>query len=298
MSDKKIKITKATRFDYTIESFQDEEIKIVENPAYYREYDENGNLTEETIYGPGGYISEKYSFVYNNGKVAEQKTWLDETTVAEHQFFEYEGDKLVKIITKYEEGYSDETRLEYDDKGRLVSKITFDDGEEGEKQLTEYNGNGQTTIKYDEYGNKESEETTETDDKGNVTYRKIIDFNEETEEETRYEYDSSGKITGEEHSGNYEGAGRTVENFYDEKGRLIKTITKTTDGNQTILEIGYDENGNEITQVEKNDAGELNHTVKRNYDENGNVVDTEVEIFNHGYDMDQHYVIKYEYVYY
>ena len=102
MSDKKIKITKATRFDYTIESFQDEEIKIVENPAYYREYDDNGNLTEETIYGPGGYISEKYSFVYNDGKVAEQKTWLDETTVAEYQIFEYEGGKLVKIITKYD----------------------------------------------------------------------------------------------------------------------------------------------------------------------------------------------------
>ncbi len=297
MGKSKIKTAKATRFDYTVRSIRDEEIEIVENPAYYREYDEEGNLTMEVIYGPGGYLSEKYGFVYKDGKTVEQLTYLDEETVAEHQFIEYHGDKISKIVTKYEEGFQDETLFTYDEKGRLLSKITYDDGEEGEKQINDYQGDMLVEKYFDEYGNLEKQVFVRTDSEGRITDSKTEFSEDDSYEEVRYEYDEEGKVLSEKHSGTYDKAVKDIFYRYDEKGNLTETETRSTEGT-VVVEITYDKAGNEVGQIEKNEDGELNHKVKRKFDSAGNVTEIEVEIFNHGLEIDQHYLIKYEYEFY
>jgi len=192
MAKRKIKIAKAIRFDYTIQSFQDEEISIVENPAFYREYDEEGNMTQEIVYGPGGYLSEKYSFVYKDGKMVEQIVYMDEDTIAEHLFIKYQEDTILEQITKYQEG-EDITKWSYDGEGRVISKITYDEDEESEKLIYEYENNTIRKQAYDS-GELEIDEVEVFDDKGRVTENRTINNVEESYIITTFEYSPSDEV--------------------------------------------------------------------------------------------------------
>jgi len=292
MAKRKIKITKATRFDYTIQSFQDEEISIVENPAFYREYDESGNMINEIVNGPGGYLSEKYSFVYRDKKMVEQLIYMDEDTVAEHQFFEYQNDKIIKQITKYQEG-EDEIIWSYDDKGRILSKTTYDEGDETNKTTYEYQAN---TIHIKEYDSNELilNQVNSFDDKARIVEQKTINLIEEEKSITTFEYSDTGALLREVQTTLEGDLIQSIENKYNEKGQMIEVLTSTQDS-ITKLEIKFDEDGNEVYQLETNEKGEINHQVARSFDSEGNLLATEVELFYHGLGMDSHYEIKYEY---
>lgn len=292
MSKQKIKIAKATRFDYTIQSFQDEEISIVENPAFYREYDEDGNMTLEIIYGPGGYLSEKYAFVYKNGKMIEQIVYMDEDTIAEHQFIKYQEDKLFEQITKYQEG-EDITKWTFDNEGRIISKITYDEDEEGEKLLYTYENNTVRKQIYDS-GELEIDEVEILDDKGRVTENRTINNVEENYVITTYEYSPKDEVLIEIQKTEEGKLIQKIENEFDANGKQT-TMKITTPDSFSLTKFEYDEAGNEIYQVETNEQGEVNHQVQRSFDHEGNLLESSVELHYHGQGMDARYEIKYDY---
>ena len=295
MAKRKIRVMKAIRFDYTIQSFQDEEISIIENPAFYREYDENENMIKEIIYGPGGYLSEKYAFVYQDGKMIEQIVYLDEDTIAEHQYFEYQEDKIVKQITKYQEG-EDETQWVYDDKGRIISKTTYDEGEESDKTIYKFENNSIHKQIFDE-GDLVLEEFEVMDSEGHVIENRNNNLIDEVEAITTYNYSASGKVEVETQTSPNGKLLQRIENEYGENGQQI--AMRTTDGYATsFIEFKYDDNGNEIFQLETNEEGDINHKVERKFDGEGNIMETEVSIFYHGEGMDSRYHIKYDYTFF
>jgi len=295
MAKRKIKIMEAVRFDYTIQSIQDEEISIVENPAFYREYDENENLIKEIIYGPGGYLSEKYAFVYQDGKMIEQIVYLDENTIAEHQYFEYQEDRIVKQITKYQEG-EDETRWVYDDMGRIISKTTYDEGDESEKTIYKYENNLIRKQKFDE-GELILEEFKEMDSEGHLIKFRSNNIVDEEEIITSYRYSASGNLEVETQTSPNGKLIQRIENQYNESGQQISM--RTTDGHSSsLIEFKYDDNGNEIFQLETNEDGEINHKVDRKMDSEGNILETDVSIFYHGEGMDSRYHINYNYTFF
>jgi len=88
-----------------------------------------------------------------------------------------------------------------------------------------------------------------------------------------------------------------IENEFDEKGKQ-RSMKITTPESVSFIKFEYDEAGNEIYQLETNEQGEINHQVRRNYDNEGNLLDSDVEMFYHGQGMDSHYEIKYEYTFF
>jgi antitoxin component YwqK of YwqJK toxin-antitoxin module len=83
----------------------------------------------------------------------------------------------------------------------------------------------------------------------------------------------------------------------DEKGRLIKIVDENQYG-KSIIQLGYDENGNIIKQEEYDQDKNLLNRVYRRYDKNNNLIESDVFIDGRGERMSQKYVIRYKYEYY
>jgi len=222
----------------------------------------------------------------------EQMVYLDENTVAEHQFFEYQGDKLIKQITKYQEG-EDETLWTYDNNGRLLSKITYDEGDETEKTSYEYEGDKIRKQTF-ESGDLILEEIETLDNQNRVKERMVNDLIEEEKNVTFFSYTSDGLLQNETLKTIDGKLIQNIENEYNENGKMISVITKTPNSLSKLI-LKYDDQGNEIYQLETNENEEINHHVERKFDSEGNILETEVEVFYHGQGMDNHYQIKYEY---
>jgi len=297
MNKRKIKIAKAIRLDYTLKSIKDEDISIVEYPALYRQFDHDGKLLEELSYDSNGNLAEKYSFVYKDGILKEQIIFMDDESIGEHKFFEYSDGRISKIITKYAENYSDETAISYDAEGRLISKITYDEGEEGEKHLYEYSNDSNTYKIFDDYGKLETQEKRKFSSEGNLVQLVTTDYKDDIETTTDYTYNDKNFLI-EEISRNKKNL--IISNIiysYDEKGNIEKSVLST---GKTIITSSYkyDDHNNEIEHIESNKEGEINHSIVRTYDEDGNILTTEAEIFMHGMGIDSKYALKYDYIFF
>lgn len=292
MSKRKIKKIESFREEFIVQSIMDEELTTVKNPAVNKEFDEDGNLILEIQYSFGGAISEKYSYRFQNGKMVEKNTYFDEEEIAETEIYEYENDKISKLTKKYNEGYEEEFRFEYNAQGKLISKKSTE--EDGEKQIYEYSSNETEVKSYNEDGELISSEKSIFDDKQNLIKSISQNFDLETFTNTEYQYDENNNVILEIEKDESENVIQVIKTEYDSKGRPSKTITKS-DKNSTILTLEYDEFDNEIHQLEVDEDGEVNYNVKRKYDKEGNIIETNVEIFGHGVEQDMVYNIYYNY---
>jgi hypothetical protein len=297
--EKKIKSTKISKFDFSGEDQFPEQLKGDGIRHSKTEYDENGNVTLETKYDDDGRFESKETKKFDrDGHLIEEKNYVSEREVADHKTYELdEKGKVIKAFKHYQDDSKDTINYEYDADGNLIAKITIDS--------------------YDE---EESRETAKYEN-GKVVRTELIECEELMKWES-FELDKEGKILVHKiwHQGEQE---VTFKNTYDEQSNLVKTlvynekneltgktlydydpenhlqsIAEETAYGATSTKITRDKNGNAIEQIEYNGNKEINNSVERNFNENNDVVETKVFINMHGRDVNQRYMLKYEYEYF
>lgn len=264
-------------------------------------YDEKGNLITEISYYPDGSIIQQLEYSYDEkGNLKEETLEEEGSEVAERKTHDYlENGKKHKTYVHYLDGSYDTIEYIYDDKGRLISKITTDS--EGEvDQRKEYKFQDDKLLKETEYDHEDNitdELTYNYDDKGNLKEMTHYDGIEKISVKTLHEYDEKGRRI---ESIIYNNKGKPVEKHgfsYDEEDRVIEATEETAYENNTTT-MQYDAKGNIIEQKEVNEDGEINHFVERTFDENNNLLESSVKIDRHGQGMNQDYTIRNEIIYF
>ena len=243
MNNKRIRTATATRLQITLKSIHDEELQEVELPTSYKEYDEEGHLIKEVSWDDSGSLSEKYDYVYANGRKVEEISYLDEEDIAEHHRFEYDGDKIAKAHISYMDGTEEVCNYTYEN-DLLVKKESIDeDGDEGEKEFFLYE-EGQL-IRYEKHGDfGEEEVTTQKWDNKKLIERDQRLLLEEDRVLINNEYNNNGLLA---KSIEHREVGKSIienEYHYDEKDQII--MVKQSEGALVqFIKYRYDDNGNE-----------------------------------------------------
>jgi hypothetical protein len=267
-------------------------------PHTVSEFDKNGQLVQEVRYTEDGEIDEKNVNVYDeSGKLKESMTYLDEEAPAEHKSYERDEEgQVIKAFKHYQDGEKDTIHYNRDAQGRVTEKITIDSfNEEEARETIEYEGENIAHRVITEYDEKTLDESFEYDEKGKLakhtkwtineedaTYAST--FNEDGNLMQVMKYNEKGKLLS-----------RVV--YHYEAKRPVKIVEETPYGTNTS-HIKYDEKGNPAEQFEENDAGEMNHKVLKKFNDQGDVIESEILIRRHGNGPDQHYKLYYEYQYY
>ncbi len=234
------------------------------------EYDDNANLTKETVYlhnGQNGainsYVNKKYEYdEYNHiSKVYDALGYEnDYYTECEYDFGGNLTFVLDPVAADNEESYSAE--YEYNPLG-LVAKETDANGVEtvygydsyGNLTSTAVDNQTISSATYDRQGNQ----LTSTDGNGNITTYQYTDFGKVKqinypydssigEYIEYYKYDTLGNVT--EQSDNCQ---KVVINSYDGMSNLISSTEKKSDNTQSItLSYEYDLNGSLVSETDGN----------------------------------------------
>ncbi|VAW38450.1 Beta-galactosidase, partial [hydrothermal vent metagenome] len=242
------------------------------------EYDDNANLTKETI----GSISRNYTYKaadtsppYIKDQIKTYSNWRGKTTTFD---YDTQGNKIQETLGSTSIQYT------YDTKG-LVK--TIKDGR-GNTRIFNYDSYGQLTSQTDAAGNNKvmtwdtrGRKTSETDLNGN---------------QTNFNYDSSDRVTNKTISGdesrswNYTYAnggltktetdpnGQQTVYTYDKMGRLLN-IKNADDSNFSYT---YDNNGNKLSETDFN-----GNTTTFSYDNVNRLItktEPETKVTNYTYD--------------
>ncbi|MCF8367884.1 MAG: hypothetical protein K9G76_02490 [Bacteroidales bacterium] len=227
----------------------------------------------------------------------EELNYISHNEIAEHKTYERDSKGNVVVAYKhYQDGEKDTIKFERDHEGRLIEKVTIDSyNEEESREKIQYEGDKVVQRKISEYDELVLEENFKYDEKGNLmehskwsveeedaryvhlynpdrTINKVLKYNLKEELISKAEYKYSGD-------------------------QLIQILEESGYG-KTITEIEYDDQGNAITQTEKNARNEVNNIAKRKYNENNDITETEVFIDLHGKGINQNYMLKYTYEYF
>jgi len=296
---RKIKSSTLYKYDYVAENIHAEESEVKVSKYSYSEFDKNGNMILEMKYDSSGEIEEKYENKYNEkGNLIEEISYLDEDEIAEHKTYERdEKGKIIKSFVHYQDGTKDTIGYKYDGEGNLTEKITVDSyGEIESKEMAQYKDGKLILNEKYEYDELMKNETFELDDSGNITEQNV--WSAEKENVTfRNTFDEKGNLLEQRQYNDNEELTGKAGYYYDDNGKLIK-ITEETPYGQNTTRISYDERGNAIEQIETNKEGEVNNSVERKFNENNDVIETQVFIDFHGQGISQQYVLKYEYEYF
>lgn len=295
---KKIKSTTLMKFDYVIEDVVAEEIEIKGAKYSYTEFDEQGNLLLEVKYNKNGGVEEKYENKFNDlGQLVEEIIYLPDDEVAQHKTFEYNNEgSIAKAHKHYQDGSKDTVTSRYEH-GKLVEKITTDSDDEVEaKEEFVYKDSHLVSRKVYEYDELVSDESFDYDESGN-----LIEQTKWTtdDQDSKYynHFNEKGNLIKTLTSNIKDELLAKNEYFYDEEGLLEKINEESIHGKNTTL-LEYDEHKNSIRQVEINQQGDFNNEALRMYNENNDVVESEVMVNLHGMGINQHYILKYEYEYF
>lgn len=265
----------------------------------YTEMSSSGEIVLDIKFLTNGEPEERIVRKLNEqGHPVEEILYLPEDEIADHKsFVTDEKGNVLAIKQHYADGTFDTIHLKYNHKGRIVEKTTVDSDNEAEsKEVFIYNGDRLTEKQSWEYGELISKESYSYDENGKVneirTWKndgdreRIEQFWDEKDRLVKIlTYDEKEKLTGR------------MLYSYDEAGRLTGSDYETVKG-RVITNVRFDEQGNAVEQTETNGKGEINHTVTRKYNEWNDVTEAKVFIEHHGRDVNEEYVLKYEYMYF
>jgi len=185
----------------------------------------------------------------------------------------------------------------FDNQGRITEFIFSASKETGfEKTVYSYNDRLISEIKTDSKGKKLSEILYFYDDKGNLTEKETKDISVNSLEKELIKYDLNNRVIEEKVIKNdgselykllfiYDSKNKLTEekkystgrfnyvknNIYDESGRLLKSITKTSENDNSFSEqylYEYDNTGNLINLTSLLPNGQISYTEKYLYDNN------------------------------
>lgn len=292
---KKIKSIEAVRYQSIIESIHDSEMKIIEFPTSYKEYDQDQNLIVDSNWDHNGNLSEKITYAFEEGKKVGECVFMDEEEVAEEYTYEYDDEgKVSKAIVKYYDGHEETCTYTYNEEKQIVSKIFVDDeDEEGDREEFEYtDGKIVKYIKNGDFGPEE--ETSQKWENGLLAEKDQNLILEEEHVWTSFEYnDKKQLIESKEIKDN--GQATNLHHYhYNEQG-LLETEFQQNGKARHTTQYTYDEMGNETLVEDIMENGNVNYRVKRGYDEDGNVVESSVEMYTPEMMMESQYSVKYTY---
>jgi nuclear transport factor 2 (NTF2) superfamily protein len=261
-------------------------------------YTADGQLIAETRYNEDGEVEEKYENKYDEeGRLIEELTFLDGDEIAEHKTYERDDTgQVVKAYKHYQDGEKDTIHYKRDDDGRLIEKATIDSFDEEEaREIVEYEKDKVSRRKVYEYDELVLDESYQYDKDGNMVEHTKWSIEEE---DARFinTFDTSGKLI-KALKENLKGKLLSRVEYRYEGDRLTKVSEEHPYGSNTTTLI-YDERGNPIEQVEVDQHGEMNNKALRKYNENNDVVESEVFINFHGRGINQHYLLTYTHEYY
>jgi hypothetical protein len=265
----------------------------------YTEMSETGEVVKEEKYRADGVAEERSVRVLNEkGQMIEEILYMADDEIAEHNTYEPDEKGRVMKIKKF---YADETfdtiEFRYNEQGKVTETVTINsDGEVEAREVFEYEKDNLTRKKEYEYEELVSEESVQFDESG----KSIEGVNWNREDGTRrneFTWDEQGRLT---KTLTYDDKDKLIGRMlytYNEEGKITETDYETVRG-RVITSIEYDEAGNAVEQSETNGKGETNHTVKRKYSDQHDVVEASVFIDRHGRDLNEEYILKYEYEYF
>lgn len=293
---KKIKSTTMYRVSFVYVS-PDSDPKTATSKYSYSEYDNEGHLLTNIKYNDEQEIEEKIVNKYDEkGRLLEELSYLDEDEVAENKAYEWnEAGQIEKAYKIYQDGEKDTILYKRNEQGKLIEKITIDSyNEEESREIIEYEGEKVKSRKVFEYDELMQEESYLFDEGGNM-----VEHNKWTmeEEDARYKnlFDEKGNLL-ETHKYNLKEELLSKAVYVFENDKLV-SINESGPRSNSKTTLSYDEHGNAIGQEEVNKAGRVDNRAVRKYNENQDVLESEVWIFYHGKAPDQHYILKYEYTY-
>ena len=297
--EKKIKSTKVSKYDFSGEDKFPEQLKGEGIKHNLTEYNEMGNITLESKYDDDGRFESKETKKYDDkGKLIEEKNYISERQVADHKTFEIdEKGKVQKAFKHYDDGSKDTINYEYDGDGNLIKKTTIDSYDEEESQeIAQYENGKVVRTELIEYDESMKWESFELDKEGKILVHKLW-HQDEQEITFNNSYDDKGNIIKTlVHNEKKELTAKTQYGY--NKENQLQSIEEETRNGITSTQIKRDKNGNAIEQMEYNGNKETNNSVERKFNENNDVTETKVFINMHGRDVNQRYVLKYEYEYF
>ena len=295
----KIKSTKVSKYDFSGEDNFPEQLKGEGIKHNLTEYNEMGNITLESKYDDDGRFESKETNGYNKeGRLIEEKNYISERQVADHKTYELdEKGKVVKAFKHYDDGSKDTINYEYDGDKNLIKKTTIDSYNEEESQEIALYKNGKVVrtelIEYDESMKWES---FELDKEGKILEHKLW-HQDEQEITFKNSYDDKGNIIKTLVYNEKEELTAKTQYGYNTENQL-QSIEEETRNGITTTKIKRDKNGNAIEQIEHDGKNEINNSVERKFNENNDITETRVFINMRGRDVNQRYVLKYEYEYF
>lgn len=267
----------------------------------HSEFDAKGNLTEQSVYTQDGVLVERIINEFDaNGFLIREKYLADADETSEEKSFQRDDKGLVlKEFKHYNDGSFDTTNYEYDNQYRIISKVTMnDEGEIEQKILNEYRDDflvktqtfdGENNLvqldefKYDEKGN--SVEHKKIDNESGTNAFIVTSYNHHGRKKEEITYDEDGDIINE------------TSYAEDEKGRLLNIIEEGSE-KDVAIKFTYDEQDNIIHQEELSNQGKQLVSVKREFDNDNNLIRSEVYIDGQGQTLPQHYEVCIEYTFY
>lgn len=298
---KKIKSVEVRKYDYVIDEF-DNEVREEEGVLHsFNEYDKNGSITTEKRYDIYGNLVDISRLKYDDSSRLVEECLLDENgDIMERRTFEWDKNgNLLRELQHYIDDSYDTTEIVYDKDGNITEKNKHDsDGEFDGKELSEYKDGKKIREEiFDENNQLIKKITYDYDDNGYLTERGNWDIEDDDYYKIVNKYDDKGNVI---RVLKYNDSEQLIEKSVyslDNEFRVVK-IVEEDQFREVEVELEYDSKGNVIRQKEINSEGEMNHLIIRKFDENNNISESEVSINGHGQELDQHYLMTYNYEFY
>jgi antitoxin component YwqK of YwqJK toxin-antitoxin module len=265
--------------------------------THYTELDERSNVTSEITYSVDGHVETRSERHYDpDGRLSGEKLYDGEDELTEDHVYTYREGRLTGESITYLDGSCDTIEYQYDALGNQVLVVRInDEGEEEERKERTYAGKlmlteelrengelvGTTVNKYSGDGQLLSSATQHRDDP-------VI--------ELRFDYDENGYQVKASRFLNQ----RLVEvtEYERDDAGTVSAIRERDAYRDVGVAMKYDDSGRVVEQVEKNAEGEEVGIIHRQYDEDGNLLISEVYVAGDGRHAGEHYQVIYEYEFY
>lgn len=288
------------KFDYILKDINSEEFDLVGGIYSKTTYDEEGRTLSELKYEADGSIEQHYGYAYNEqGERIAERSWDESGNLIEDIEFDLDTDgKVQQAYKNYLDGSRDTISYTYDDRGNLLGKEVVTDEDELEMAETfAYEDDREVLHEMkDENDELVLRKETAYDEKGRVVEERTWSAETGSTLRTLTEYDDKGEISGV--SSYNEDGEMLLRVSYKREGERITGVTEHSPDKKSVTTIEYDEKDNPVLQEEHNDRRELVSRIMRKFDDEGNVLESEVIIDSHGQGRNQHYILKYEYEFY
>ncbi|MFO8054129.1 MAG: hypothetical protein R6U19_03080 [Bacteroidales bacterium] len=277
---KSLKTETSYKTDYRINEDTEEPQALNTIKTSYREFDEQGNILLDEVYMEDGSFDRRYVCRYEDNKLLDEKLYItDPSELSEHNSFEYEGDKIIKAYTHFQDGSRDTILYDYDPQGHLIKKTIIDEDEEIEEvEERIYDQQNLISLYRYEDGDMEHpslEEHNEFDEQGNLIEKIVHDHKDEQKEKQVFEYDDQGKETMIKNYRNDLLQQKAI--FHrDENGNPTEIIEEKP-GQRIRIVQQHDANGNVTGQTVYNTQDTVLYKIRRKFDEHNNMLESVVQ---------------------